>query len=144
MAISSHQPIQPRCQARQNMAEAQISPWRRKGGQRGSGRARGGARAWEHPARTLRGVPLPPPAQPAWQAPTSGSQAPKPSLPTYPSQHGEGGASLHVHSVHSPKKPGHLLRRRPGHLRVASPETTGEELCPPAVPEAAPQIPTFS
>ena len=34
------------------MAEAQISPWRRKGGQRGSGRARGGARAWGAPSET--------------------------------------------------------------------------------------------
>ena len=84
MAISSHQPIQPRCQARQNMAEAQMSPWRRKGGQRGSGRARGGARAWEAPSQNPQRGPTPTPG-PACLAGShlrlSGPKAQPPHLP---------------------------------------------------------------
>ena len=146
MAIPGHQPIQPRCQARQNMAEAQMSPRRRKGGQRGSGRARerrSQSLGSTQPAPTEGSHSHPRPSLPG-RLPPAGSQPPKPSLPTYPSQGRGGGASLHVHSAHSLKKPWHLPRKGPGHLRVASPETTGGPNVPSRCPGGTPQVPTFS
>ena len=124
-AISAIKGFHPRCPARQNMTEAQMSPRRRrKGGQGDQGRLpRGRGRARKDPQPALPEVPHSQPLpQAAWQIPTPRLSGPKVQPPHLPVPAGRREAKHLCPDRTLPQRLGHVHRKGPGHLRTASPE----------------------